>query len=168
MLDCPEVGRGGGVSSWSEGTSGNGFFFFHIIIINMIMFPWVRQSGGLVLDPTNGLHLVGVSLGAVLIVVSVLALVSVSLQDILVATVTRELIGHPAAGGKWEGKKKKTGGVRQAQTGDVTRNSAILLRELDMNARSAKPSGRWDAYAPELTLIEGTSLLHQPMACSEG
>lgn len=49
------------------------------------------------LDPTNGLHLVGVSLGAVLIVVSVLALVSVSLQDVLVATVTRELVGHPAA-----------------------------------------------------------------------
>lgn len=56
------------------------------------------------LDPTNGLHLVGVSLGAVLIVVSVLALVSVSLQDVLVATVTRELIGHPAAGEK---KKKR-------------------------------------------------------------
>lgn len=50
------------------------------------------------LDPTNGLHLVGVSLGAELIVVSVLALVSVSLQDVLVATVTRELVGHPAAG----------------------------------------------------------------------
>lgn len=50
------------------------------------------------LDPTNGLHLVGVSLGAVLIVVFVLALVSVSLQDVLVATVTRELVGNPAAG----------------------------------------------------------------------
>lgn len=48
------------------------------------------------LDPTNGLHLVGVSLGAVLVVVSVLALVSVSLQDVLVTTVTRELVGHPA------------------------------------------------------------------------
>lgn len=48
------------------------------------------------LDPTNRLHLVGVSLGAVLIVVSVLALVSVSLQDVLVATVTRELVSHPA------------------------------------------------------------------------
>lgn len=23
-------------------------------------------------------------------------------------------------------------------------------------------------YAPELTLIEGTSLLHQPMACRDG
>ncbi len=55
-----------------------------------------RQSEGLVLDPTNGLHLVGVSLGAVLVVVSVLALVSVSLQDVLVATVSRELVGHPA------------------------------------------------------------------------
>ena len=48
------------------------------------------------LDPTNGLHLVGVSLGAELIVVSVLSLVSVSLQDVLVTTVTRELVGHPA------------------------------------------------------------------------
>lgn len=58
------------------------------------------------LDPTNGLHLVGVSLGAELIVVSVLALVSVSLQDVLVATVTRELIGHPAAGRKLGGKRQ--------------------------------------------------------------
>lgn len=55
-----------------------------------------RQNEGLVLDPTNRLHLVGVSLGAVLVVVSVLALVSVSLQDVLVATVTRELVGNPA------------------------------------------------------------------------
>lgn len=52
---------------------------------------------GLVLDPANGLHLVGVSLGAVLVVASVLALVSVSLQDVLVSTVTRELVGNPAA-----------------------------------------------------------------------
>lgn len=57
-------------------------------------------KGALVLDPTNGLHLVGVSLGAVLIVVSVLALASVSLQDVLVTTVTRELVGHPAAQGQ--------------------------------------------------------------------
>lgn len=56
-----------------------------------------RQNAGLVLDPTNRLHLVGVSLGAVLVVVSVLALASVSLQNVLVATVTRELVGHPAA-----------------------------------------------------------------------
>lgn len=51
---------------------------------------------GLVLDPTDGLHLVGVSLGAELVVVSVLALVSVPLQDVLVTTVTGELVGHPA------------------------------------------------------------------------
>lgn len=54
------------------------------------------------LDPTDGLHLVGVSLGAELVVVSVLALVSVSLQDVLVTTVTGELVGHPAAGGERE------------------------------------------------------------------
>lgn len=56
-----------------------------------------RLKEGLVLDPTDGLHLVGVRLGAELVVLSVLALVSVSLQDVLVATVTRELVGHPAA-----------------------------------------------------------------------
>lgn len=89
------------------------------------------------LDPTNGLHLVGVSLGAELIVVSVLALVPVSLQDVLVATVTRELIGHPAAGGKWG--EKKTGGVRQAEIDGckqelklITIHSVILVRELEM------------------------------------
>lgn len=67
-----------------------------------------RQNGGLLLDPTNGLHLVGVSLGAELVVVSVLALVSVSLQDVLVTTVTRELVGHPAA--EKERARKEGGG----------------------------------------------------------
>lgn len=52
----------------------------------------------LVLDSADRLDLVGVSLSAVLIVVSVLSLVSVSLQDVLVATVTGELIGHPGSG----------------------------------------------------------------------
>lgn len=50
----------------------------------------------LVLDSADRLDLVGVSLSAVLVVVSVLSLVSVSLQDVLVTTVTGELIGHPA------------------------------------------------------------------------
>lgn len=68
-------------------------------------FVFVRVGTGVhgvgsVLDPTDGLHLVGVSLGAVLVVVSVLALASVSLQDVLVATVTRELVGHPADKGR--------------------------------------------------------------------
>lgn len=66
-----------------------------------------RQSEGLVLDPTNGLHLVGVGLGAVLVVVSVLALVSVSLQDVLVATVTRELVGNPAAERRRQGRREE-------------------------------------------------------------
>lgn len=71
------------------------------------------KNEGLVLDPTNGLHLVGVSLGAELVVVSVLALVSVSLQDVLVATVTRELVGNPAAKG---GRERERGGrVSQGQ-----------------------------------------------------
>lgn len=73
-----------------------------------------RQSEGLVLDPTNGLHLVGVSLGAELVVVSVLSLVSVSLQDVLVATVTRELVGHPAA--EIEGENEK--GVSEGRIKD--------------------------------------------------
>lgn len=63
----------------------------------------LRSAGrGLVLDPTDGLHLVGVSLGAELVVVSVLALVSVPLQDVLVTTVTGELVGHPAGGERWK------------------------------------------------------------------
>lgn len=67
-------------------------------------------SQGLVLDPTDGLHLVGVSLGAELVVVSVLALVSVSLQDVLVTTVTGELVGHPATGGE-RGRNEVNKGV---------------------------------------------------------
>lgn len=31
-----------------------------------------------------------------------------------------------------------------------------------------RPRRRCITYAPELTLMEGTSLLHQPMACREG
>lgn len=56
----------------------------------------------LVLDSADRLDLVGVSLSAVLVVVSVLSLVSVSLQDVLVATVTGELVAHPANGGEGE------------------------------------------------------------------
>lgn len=77
-----------------------GEFFFLILRLGQ-----AGKNEGLVLDPTNGLHLVGVSLGAELVVVSVLALVSVSLQDVLVATVTRELVGNPAAkGGRERGE----------------------------------------------------------------
>lgn len=47
------------------------------------------------LHPANGLHLIGVSLGTVLIIVSELALTSVSLENVLVSTVTGELVGHP-------------------------------------------------------------------------
>lgn len=78
------------------------------------------QKEGLVLDPTNGLHLVGVSLGAVLVVVSVLALVSVSLQDILVATVTRELVGHPAVR---EGRRRRS----QSRSDSINHLGKIVL-----------------------------------------
>lgn len=75
-------------------------------------------SQGLVLDPTDGLHLVGVSLGAELVVVSVLALVSVSLQDVLVTTVTGELVGHPAAGEK---RGRNEGEMRQNKKNTVNK-----------------------------------------------
>lgn len=47
------------------------------------------------LHPANGLHLIGVSLGTELIIVSELALTSVSLENVLVSTVTGELVGDP-------------------------------------------------------------------------
>lgn len=80
--------------------------FFSFLILRL---GQAGKNEGLVLDPTNGLHLVGVSLGAELVVVSVLALVSVSLQDVLVATVTRELVGDPAARGGG-GEEREEGG----------------------------------------------------------
>lgn len=83
-------------------SSAGGFFWFQVR---------GRQSEGSLLDPTDGLHLVGVSLGAVLVVVSVLSLVSVSLHDVLVTTVTRELIGNPAAGTQRGGGGGRGGGV---------------------------------------------------------
>lgn len=51
------------------------------------------------LDSTQGLHLEGLSMGAPLSVVFVLAAVSITLQDVLVTTVARELVAHPARGG---------------------------------------------------------------------
>lgn len=86
------------------GNSSAGGFFFWFQVRG-------RQSEGSLLDPTDGLHLVGVSLGAVLVVVSVLSLVSVSLHDVLVTTVTRELIGNPAAGTQRGGGGRRVGGV---------------------------------------------------------
>ena len=47
------------------------------------------------LNSADRLDLVSVSLGAVLVVVFELSLASVSLQDVLVATVAGELVGHP-------------------------------------------------------------------------
>lgn len=50
----------------------------------------------LVLNPAERLDLVGVSLSAELVVVSVLALAPVSLKDVLITTITWELVRHPA------------------------------------------------------------------------
>lgn len=85
--------EGGGVEFKDGGGRGRHFGFYSLC----------SACQGLVLDPTDGLHLVGVSLGAELVVVSVLALVSVPLQNVLVTTVTGELVGHPAG----EGRERK-------------------------------------------------------------
>lgn len=88
---------------------------------------------GLVLDPTDGLHLVGVSLGAELVVVSVFALVSVSLQDVLVTTVTGELVGHPAVGGR----ERNEGGMRSELLKCISKktkkvwNIAVMLKRVN-------------------------------------
>lgn len=51
----------------------------------------------LLLNSAHRLDLIGVCLGAVLIVASVLSLVSVPLKDVLISTVTGKLIAYPAA-----------------------------------------------------------------------
>lgn len=48
------------------------------------------------LDSTDGLDLEGLSVGAELSVVLVLSSVTVTLHDVLVSTVTRILVAHPA------------------------------------------------------------------------
>lgn len=50
----------------------------------------------LVLDSTDGLDLGSVSVGAELPVASVLASVAVTLHDVLITTITRVLVAHPA------------------------------------------------------------------------
>lgn len=50
----------------------------------------------LVLDSTDGLDLGGVSVGAELPVASVLASVPVTLHDVLITTISRVLVAHPA------------------------------------------------------------------------
>lgn len=54
----------------------------------------------LLLNSAHRLDLIGVCLGAVLVVASVLCLVSVPLKDVLISTVTGKLIAYPAARGK--------------------------------------------------------------------
>lgn len=54
------------------------------------------------LDSTQRLHLEGLSVGAPLSVVFVLAAVSIALQDVLVAAVPWELVAHPAREGRRE------------------------------------------------------------------
>jgi len=51
-----------------------------------------------VLDSTQRLHLGGLSVGAPLSVMFVLAAVTIALHDVLVTTVTGELVAHPAGG----------------------------------------------------------------------
>lgn len=51
------------------------------------------------LDSTQRLHLEGLSVGAPFSVVFVLSAVSITLQDVLVATVPGELVAHPATEG---------------------------------------------------------------------
>ncbi len=51
----------------------------------------------LLLNSAHRLDLIGVCLGAVLVVASVLCLVSVPLKDVLISTVTGKLIAYPAA-----------------------------------------------------------------------
>ena len=58
------------------------------------------EAAPLVLDPTDGLDLGGVGVGPEFPVVSVLASVAVALHDILVATITRVLVAHPARRGE--------------------------------------------------------------------
>ena len=54
-----------------------------------------QWGASLVLHAADRLDLIGVSLGAKLVVVFELALTSVSLEDVLVSTITRELVAHP-------------------------------------------------------------------------
>ena len=56
------------------------------------------------LHAADRLDLIGVRLGAEVVIVFVLALTSVSLEDVLVSTVTGELVAHPPV----EGREKET------------------------------------------------------------
>lgn len=78
------------------------------------------------LHPADRLHLVGVSLGAVLIIVSELALASVSLENVLVSTVTGELVGHPP------GKRKKERGRHRERERERFTYKTIVVKTVNV------------------------------------
>lgn len=59
-----------------------------------------RRLQASLLDPTQRLHLEGLSMGAPLSVVFVFTTMPVALHDVLVTTVTWELVANPTAGRK--------------------------------------------------------------------
>lgn len=61
---------------------------------------WERRLQASLLDPTQRLHLEGLSVGAPLPVVFVLAAVAITLHDVLVTTVTWKLVAHPSIRGE--------------------------------------------------------------------
>lgn len=85
-----------------------GSSFFHLWInplfptLSHVVSPYgahQNHSLDLMLDPANGLDLMCVCLGAIFIEVSVFSFTPVPLKDVLVSTVTRVLVSHPAVKG---------------------------------------------------------------------
>lgn len=71
---------------------------------------WEGRLQVSLLDSTQRLHLEGLSMGAPLSVMFVLAAMTITLHDVLVTTVTWKLIAHPAGRGEregWRGKGKQ-------------------------------------------------------------
>lgn len=68
---------------------------------------WERRLRVSLLDSTQRLHLEGLSMGAPLSVMFVLASMTITLHDILVTTVTWKLVAHPARRGEREGWRRR-------------------------------------------------------------
>lgn len=115
------------------------------------------EVGELLLDTPDGLDLGGLGVRTPLSPVLVVSTVVVRLQDVLVATVPGILVAHPAGR---KGQRGKQGGSRGSPPAVVAQRWQRIV--------PAAP-GPWPVtYAPHWIFMEPTSLLAQPMACSEG
>lgn len=105
------------------------------------------------LDASDRLDLRGLAVGAPVLPVLVVSAVSLTLHDVLLASVARVLVAHKAEGSA-EGLGGRVATLLLSNKDEITFGLCKLLQE-------------W-TYAPHCTCMEPTSGIIQPMACRDG